>query len=71
MPIHGFKVIYQERVYHCLSVMPEYRDATFNVNEPFKKPIFVEATIINEDGNICVIRDEAWMFQFVPRVEGR
>lgn len=32
----------------------------------FTKPRFLEVVAINEDGNIVIINDEAWTFQFVP-----
>ena len=35
-----------------------------------KKPKFIEILVINEDGNIEALRDEAWMFQFIPIVNG-
>jgi len=35
----------------------------------FLKPKFMDITIINEDNNIEIIRDEAWMFQFVREVK--
>lgn len=70
MPINGFKVIYHERVYHCIAFMPEFGN-DLDILATWKKPKFIEVTIINEDGEICMIRDEAWCFQFVPRIEGR
>lgn len=69
MPIHGFKVIYQQIIYHCISFIPEWGE--FKHEDTWRKPKFLEVTIVNEDGVICMVRDEAWMFQFVPRVEGR
>jgi hypothetical protein len=69
MPIYGFKVIYENRAYHCMAYMPEFKD--FNHEDTWRKPTFLDVTVINEDGEIRMIRDEAWMFQFVPRVEGR
>jgi hypothetical protein len=69
MPIYGFKVIYQERVYNCIAFMPEFEE--INQADAWRKPKFLEVTIINEDGEIRMIHDKAWCFQFVPRVEGR
>jgi hypothetical protein len=68
-PINGFKVIYDNRAYHCIWIAQEYGE--IKQEDTWRKPKFLEVTIINEDGEIRTIRDEAWMFQFVPRVETR
>ena len=31
-----------------------------------KEPKIIEILVINENGNIEALRDEAWMFQFIP-----
>lgn len=33
------------------------------------KPTMIEVTAINEDGNIIIIHDESWKFQFIPIVK--
>ena len=70
MPIYGFKVIYQERAYHCINIMPDFGGGT-RAETGFDKPKFLEVVIINEDGELRIVRDEAWCFQFIPKVEGR
>ena len=64
-----FKVVYGERVLNALSLEdvmypdgkyphPENKGCCF-------KPQFLSVMAINEDGNIVVFCDEAWMFQFL------
>lgn len=63
-----FKVVYKERVYRALElVYIEFQEKTQS-DDIHKKPKFIEILVINEDGNIEAIRDEAWMFQFIPIV---
>ena len=61
-----FRVVYNEKVLKALSL----NDIFFDVNEDWdalrKKPKRIEILVINEDGNIELIKDEAWMFQFIP-----
>lgn len=61
-----YKVVYGEHVMKAISL--QYVDFGKNDNwdKSFKKPEFIEILAINDDGNIVAIRDEAWMFQFVP-----
>ena len=62
-----FKVVYGERVLNALTLMGiEFRDGKFPEDKSITKPNFLEVVAINEDGNIVVIRDEAWTFQFIP-----
>ncbi len=67
-----FKVVYGEKVLNAISLQdcffadkhypnPEDKGSRF-------KPKFLSVMVINEDGNIEVICDEAWMFQFIPIV---
>lgn len=67
--VSRFKVIYKERVLNALTAQPVFSGA--NVPEPGKtvKPKELELVAINEDGNIVLIIDEAWMFQFVPIIQ--
>lgn len=32
------------------------------------KPDFITVLAINSDGNLVIVDDEAWRFQFIPRV---
>lgn len=62
-----FKVVYREKVLHALTLMGiEFREGHLPADKCITKPNFLEVIAINEDGNVIVIRDEAWMFQFVP-----
>ncbi len=61
-----YKVIYGERVVRALALMGiEFPEDT-DFNAATKKPKFIEILVINSDGNIEALHDEAWMFQFVP-----
>lgn len=61
-----FKVVYGEKVLKAIALqMVEFPENT-DWKATFKKPKFIEILAINEDGNIIAIRDEAWMFQFIP-----
>ena len=61
-----FKVIYGERVVRAVALMGiEFSEDT-DFKAITKKPKFIEILVINSDGNIECLRDEAWMFQFVP-----
>lgn len=67
-----FKVVYKERVLNAVALENVYFDEN-RFPEPksegcYFKPKFLSVVVINEDGNIVVICDEAWMFQFVPIV---
>ena len=67
--LKGFKVIHGDKVLNALEIlgfdMPEdFYDG--EKKKQFTKPRFLEVIAINEDGNIVIINDEAWTFQFVP-----
>lgn len=65
-----FKVVYKEKVLNAIALMeatmPENID--WDNRDIVLRPKFIEILAINEDGNIVSIRDEAWMFQFIPIV---
>lgn len=65
-----FKVVYRERVLNAVSLQDVFFDSGHYPNPEDKgscfKPKFMSVMVINEDGNIVVICDEAWMFQFLP-----
>ena len=70
--LSGFKVVYKERVLRAVCL----DDIDFGKNLPpeigkVEVPKFISIIAINEDGNLVSIRDEAWMFQFIPVVERR
>lgn len=65
-----FKVVYSDKVLNALSLVEVmYQDDT-NWKDIHKKPKFIEILVINENGNIEAIRDEAWRFQFIPILNG-
>ena len=65
-----FKVVYNEKVYKALALMKVDFKEGVQLDDIHKKPKFIEILVINEDGNIEALRDEAWMFQFIPIVNG-
>ena len=70
--LSGFKVVYKARVLRAVCL--DSIDFAENWPPEIGKvdvPKFITIIAINEDGNIVVLRDEAWMFQFIPVVERR
>lgn len=65
-----FKVVYRERVLNALSLENLYfADGKYpdpSATGSRFKPKFISVMAINEDGNVEVFCDEAWMFQFLP-----
>ena len=64
-----FKVVYRERVLNAVSLQEVFFDNGYPNPEAkgcYFKPKFLSVMVINEDGNIVIICDEAWMFQFLP-----
>lgn len=65
-----FKVVYGDKVLNAIALMevnmPE--NVEWDKRDIVLKPKFIEILAINEDSNIVSIRDEAWMFQFIPIV---
>ena len=63
-----FKVIHGGRVIKALALMEVIYADSVDWDDTYKKPRFIEVLVINEDGNIEAIRDEAWRFQFIPNL---
>ena len=61
-----FKVVYKDKVLNALSLQEIIIPEDTNWESIYKNPKFIEILVINEDGNIEVLRDETWMFQFIP-----
>lgn len=65
-----FKVVYGERVLNAVALENVmFKDGEYPRSDSkgcYFKPQFLSVMVINEDGNIVVICDEAWMFQFLP-----
>ena len=68
--LNGFKVVHSEKVYNAVALMRIRMrdDIPANNSNIIEKPTELEVLVINEDGNIISIRDEAWTFQFLPVV---
>lgn len=63
-----FKVIHGDRVIKALALMEVIYPDSIDWDDTYKKPRLIEVLVINEDGNIEAIRDEAWRFQFIPNL---
>lgn len=65
MPIDmsNYKMIYKEQVFNVVSIIPTFEIKT----EGNPKMKFIEACFIDEDGELKIVRDEAWCFKFVRR----
>ncbi len=72
--LNGYKVVYGDKVLNALELLeirknepekPEERGERGNI---ISKPDFIAVLVINSDGNLMVVEDEAWRFQFIPRV---
>lgn len=61
-----FKVVYGDKVLNALALMEVSFEENMKPDAIHKKPNIIEILVINEDGNIEVLRDEAWRFQFIP-----
>lgn len=58
-----FKVVYGERVLNAVALI-DFKCYEGNENHPKIK--FIDIMVVNADGNLQIITDEAWMFQFIP-----
>ncbi|MBQ9760122.1 MAG: hypothetical protein IJW16_02105 [Clostridia bacterium] len=69
----NYRVIYNQRVLNAVALeMVDYGE-DFGLQRGSKttiKPKFLGVLAINEDGNITLIHDEAWCFQFIPALKG-
>jgi len=67
MPIDmsNYKMIYKDEVFNVVNIMPT---VDFGTKEPpVIKVKFIQATYINENGELQMISDEAFMFKFMRR----
>lgn len=67
--LRGYKVIYGEFVLNAIALKAIEYDENSDFNIPIQKPKFIEVVAINIDGTIITISDEAWRFQFVPKLD--
>lgn len=66
-----YKVVYRERVIKALALMDMEFKENVNADDIIHKPKIIEIMVINEEGNIEMIKDEAWRFQFIPIIGGK
>ncbi len=70
LDLSRFKVIYGNRVLNAVALEGiDFEDLSTDMGEKcIVNSKFISVFAINEDGNIILVRDEAWRFQFVPNV---
>ena len=64
MDMSNYKMIYKDQVFNVIAVIPTVEG---KADAGFLKITFIEATAINENGELFIIFDEAFMFKFVRR----
>lgn len=71
--LHGvdlskFKVVYEEKVLRAVALS----NIDFQESEDFTstiiKPNFLDVLVINSNGNLEILHDKAWRFQFIPEI---
>lgn len=67
--ITRFKLIYNEKVWQPVALMEVTFAPETNFEALVKEPAFIEVLVLNSDGNIIALRDEAWTFQFIKNIE--
>lgn len=65
-----YKVVYGEKVLKALALLHYEFAENESQNETFHKLKLIDVLVINEDGNLETIYDEAWRFQFIPILNG-
>ena len=67
-----FKVVYDNKVLNAISLEGmNYGEYDYKNPPIYSKPKTIAILVINEDGNLELIDDEAWRFQFIPIIAGR
>lgn len=65
--LKGYKVIYAEQVLNAVAVLEwEYAEDVYPDTTGYRKLKFLTILVIDTNGNLKTIHDEAWMFQFIP-----
>lgn len=67
--VSRFKVVYAERVLNAISARMIFDDNKCPEFGRATKPKELEVVAVNEDGNLVLIIDEAWRFQFIPIIQ--
>ena len=64
----NYKMIYKDQVFNVVGIIPtiDYNGETGDCNG-IRKAKFIEASVIDENGELAIIHDEASMFKFVRR----
>lgn len=65
--LKGLKVIYNETVLNAVAVM-EWMYAKDRLSDGYNDFQFLTVLVIDTNGNLKAIHDEAWCFQFIPNV---
>lgn len=65
MDMSNYKMIYKDQVFNVVDVMPTL--AYYEQSDPRPKITFIEASYVDEYGELNIIRDESFMFKFVRR----
>lgn len=65
-----FKVVYGDKVLNAVSLeFIDFDDDLINLRSKITiTPKFIGVLVINENGNLEIIHDETWCFQFIPIV---
>lgn len=65
--LKGLKVIYNETVLNAVALIEyEHAEDVCPDTTGYRKFRFITILVIDTNGNLKTIRDEAWMFQFIP-----
>ena len=68
--LKGLKVIYKEQVLNAVALLEYmYSDGVEPDTTGYRKFKFLTILVIDTNGNLKTICDEAWMFKFVPTGE--
>lgn len=65
--LKGLKVIYNETVLNAVAVM-EWMYAKDMLSNGYNDFKFLTVIVIDTNGNLKAIQDEAWCFQFIPNI---
>ena len=60
-----FKVIHGEKVLRAVALSAIQFSEEEHFTSTIIKPKFLDVLVINSDGNLEILHDEAWTFQFV------
>lgn len=67
--VSKYRVVYGETVLNALAIISFIFSEDKNTERrTIRKPDFLVVMALNEDGNVILIEDETWRFQFIPRV---